>query len=120
MELFRIRSPERERTFKLLAAARDKARRRLDFDFGLGFDLPRGLGLDLSVHADLAFQDKGLRARPRIGKPALDQEEIQPFLHFASSRKLILRISSCVKLCVMPGLTSTVTEPADFLSRTPV
>ena len=120
MELFRIRSPERERAFKLLAAARDEARRCLDFDFGFGFKLPRGLGLDLSVHADLAFQDEGLRACPRIGKPALDQEEIQPFLHFLSFRKVTLRISSCVKLCVMPGLTSIVTEPANFLTRTPV
>ena len=82
MDFFALISPFLKCAFELFAATGDEPGRLLDFDFGFGFDLPRRLGLDLSVHPDLAFKDDGLRTRPRFGEAAVDQKDIEPELHF--------------------------------------
>ena len=108
-----------KRPFEFFSAAGNEAGRSLNLNLNLNLDLSRRLGLDLTADADLSLEDERLRARPRIGKPAFDQQEIQPRLHLQCLRNLMSRISSREKLCMMPGLTSTSTRSPDRLIRTP-
>ena len=110
MDIFALISPFLKRPFELFAATGDETGRLLNLNLSLDLNLPRRLRLDLSVHPDLALENHGLRAGPRFGETAFDQEDIEPELHFAPSdfvlsrlRYLISRTSSRGKLRLMPG-----------------
>ena len=110
MDFFALISPFLKCPFELFSTAGDETGRLLNLNLSLDLDLPRRLRLDLSVHPHLALEDDGLRAGPRFGETAFDQEDIEPELHFVPPdfklsrlRYLISLTSSRGKLRWMPG-----------------
>jgi hypothetical protein len=66
-----------DRVGKLLAAPRDEARRPIDLELRCFLDLVARL----VVAVDEACEDQCLCLAAALGEPALDEEQIHPFLH---------------------------------------
>ena len=66
-----------QRSLQLLAAARDKRRRRLQAELGAGVDAGGGLERQPSIDAHLARHHQALRLRAAVCQAALDEQEVE-------------------------------------------
>ena len=82
------RSPQLERALELLAAARDKPRRRLYLDQSFVVDLAGRLVFGLPSDANLALHDESLRARAALGEAALNDKDVKATLQLLDEGEL--------------------------------
>src|SRR6185369_5791003 len=71
------------------------------------------LGRLLPVDEHLARHDERLRLLARIGKPALDQEAVQPGLH---GRMAIVAVSDAPPISIVTGTSSPPATPCGIVT----